>query len=203
MEKIAGELIRESLPTAMSYEAYRARVTQLAEAGKSTGPQQTEALTNYTQLNDKRMKRWDKTLKFGPEVVDALNAQHKKITWLVLTESWCGDASPSMPVMNKMAELSPNISLKVLLRDENIELMDRFLTDGARSIPKLIIVDDATGETIGSWGPRSTNATTLVDAYKQKHGELTPEFKQDLQIWYNKDKGQSVVEDLLSGLRLE
>ena len=37
----------------------------------------------------------------------------------------------------------------------------------------------------------------MVNAYKAEHGMLTIEFKEDLQRWYNKDKGQSTIEDLV------
>ncbi len=196
MNKTIKELIKSALTKAMSYTQYRILVTELADKGKSTGPEQTEALTNYTQLNDRRMKRWDKTLKFSDEAIAKIKTISEKITWLVLTESWCGDASPSLPVMNKIAELNPNIRFKIILRDEHIELMNGFLTNGGMSIPKLIAIDDSSEEVTGDWGPRSEAATKLVDAYKAEHGKLTAEFKQDLQVWYNKDKGQSVLEDL-------
>jgi len=201
--KTTQELITESLPKAMSYMAYRILVAQLAKDGKSTGLEQTAALANYTQLNDRRMKRWDKTLKFDAYATEAIKKIDRKINWLVLTESWCGDASPALPVMHKITELNSNIGLKVLLRDENSELMKRFLTNGSMSIPKLIALDDTAGEVIGAWGPRSKAATALVEAHKKQHGQLLPEFKEDLQVWYNKDKGQSVLNDLLSGLLLK
>ena len=202
IEKTTESLIEESLLKALSYTEYRALVAQFAEEGKSTGPEQTEALTNYTQLNDRRMKRWDKTLKFNEETLSKILSANQKVTWLVLTESWCGDASPALPVMNRISELNPNVSLKIILRDENVDLMNRFLTNGGMSIPKLIVLDDETNEVVGDWGPRSKAATKLVEDYKAEHGELTAEFKQDLQVWYNKDKGQSVLKDL-TGLLLK
>lgn len=75
--------------------------------------------------------------------------------------------------------------------------MDRFLTNGGRSIPKLIVVDNETGEVVGDWGPRSKAATVLVETHKAQHGSILPEFKEELQRWYNKDKGQSILNDLL------
>lgn len=203
IEKTTERLIEESSSKAISYTDYRTLVAQLAQEGKSTGPEQTEALTNYTQLNDRRMKRWDKTLKFSEEAQEEIAKFETKITWLVLTESWCGDASPALPVMHKISELNPNISLKIILRDENVDLMNRFLTNDGMSIPKLIAVNDASGEVLGDWGPRSKAATKLVEDYKAEHGTLTAEFKQDLQVWYNKDKGNNVLKDLLATLLLE
>ncbi len=200
MEKSTGKLIQEALLKAISYETYRSLVSQLAKEGKSTGPHQTEALTNYTQLNDRRMKRWDKTLKFSEEAVAKIKTVNNKITWLVLTESWCGDASPSLPVMNKIAELNPNITLKIVLRDEHEALMNQFLTNDAMSIPKLIAIDGNTSQVLGDWGPRSKAATKLVEDYKAEHDTLDAQFKEDLQVWYNKDKGLSVLADLLETL---
>lgn len=195
--KQTEEIVRESITKAISYNDYRTLVAEFAKQGKSTGPQQTEALINYTQLNDRRMKRWDKTLKFSKDQLDQISKVRRKMTWLVLVESWCGDASPALPVMHKITELNANISLKIILRDENVDLMNRFLTNGNMSIPKLVVLDNETGEVLGDWGPRSAAATKLVEEYKAEHGKLTPEFKQDLQFWYNKDKGQSVLKDLL------
>ncbi len=190
-------IIDESLQKAISYPEYRTLVQNLVAEGKSTGELQTEALSNYSMLNDKRMKRLDKTTKLTEEAVEKIKSYNGDVTWLVLTESWCGDAAQTMPVINKVAELNDNITLKVVMRDENEALMNEFLTNGGKSIPKLISIDNASGNVIGDWGPRPSEATKLVSDYKAKHGKLTPEFKQDLQIWYNKNKGQNTVDDLL------
>ena len=127
----------------------------------------------------------------------------KPVLWLVLTESWCGDAAPSIPVMNKIAESAAKITFKVALRDENLELMDLFRTNGTLSIPKLIMLDEQRLKVLNSWGPRPTKATKMVEVYKKENGELTPEFKQDLQLWYNKDKGQNILDDLMELLTLK
>lgn len=198
MEKKTKLVLQKGLAKAISYPQYRVLVADLAKEGKSTGPNQTEVLANYTKLNDRRMKRWDKTLNFDEIALKKIAKIDTEITWLVLTESWCGDASPALPVMHKITELNPKISLKIILRDEHIDLMNQFLTNGGMSIPKLIATHDKTNEVLADWGPRSTNATKLVEDYKAENGKLTPEFKQDLQLWYNKDKGQSVLSDLLA-----
>ena len=203
LEKTIKEVVQKGISKAMTYQDYRILVDNLSVEGKSTGPEQTEALTNYTVLNQRRMKRLDKTLKISKEVVEKINDFDKKVTWLVLTESWCGDAAQTMPMMNKVAEHNDNISFKVILRDENLDVMNLFLTNNTISIPKLVMVEDATGEVLGDWGSRPKIASQMVIDYKNEHGELTPEFKQDLQVWYNKDKGQSTLKDLLKLLALE
>src|SRR5690606_19649157 len=102
----------------------------------------------------------------------------------------------TLPFLNKITELSENIDLKIVLRDENLELMDRFLTNGSRSIPMIILLDESL-EFIQNWGPRSTAATKVVTDYKEKHGKIDDACKEMLQVWYNNDKGISIVNDLV------
>lgn len=194
-------IIDQSLNKAISYQAYRDLVEELVETKLNTGNNITEALVNYTMLNDRRMKRWDKTVKVSEVVKQEVSNLKINQTWLVITESWCGDAAHVMPVMNKVAELNSGIDFKVVLRDENDDLMNRFLTNGGKSIPKLIIIDNDSNEVLDSYGPRPSTATKLVTDYKAKHGSLTPEFKEDLQRWYNKDKGQTAIKDLVNILK--
>jgi len=191
-------IINNSLEKSISYQNYRVLVKDLVTKESTTGNEKTEALINYTMLNDRRMKRWDKTLKITEIVKENVSNLEVNQTWLVLTESWCGDAAHLMPVINKVAALNKNIDFKVVLRDENEALMNKFLTNGGQSIPKLIMIDNITGEVKNTFGPRPTEATKLVNDYKAKHGKLTPEFKEDLQGWYNKNKGQNAIEDLVS-----
>lgn len=191
-----NHIIEESLKKAISYPKYTKLVEQLVEEKSTTGDSKTEALIEYTKLNDRRMKRWDKTLKIPVNLEEKIISIDSRATWLVITESWCGDAAHVMPVINKVAELNKNINFKVVLRDENEALMNQFLTNGSKSIPKLIMIDDTTNEIVSTYGPRPNTVTQMVNDFKKKHGVLTADFKQDLQVWYNKDKGQSTLEDL-------
>ncbi|GAB5563668.1 MAG: thioredoxin family protein [Winogradskyella sp.] len=191
------DIIATSLDQSMTYEAYRALVQELVENQSTTGHEKTEALVNYTMLNDIRMKRWDKTVKLIDEFKSKIESYDKPVTWLVITESWCGDAAHIMPVINKVAELNDNIDLRVVLRDDNDALMNEFLTNGGKAIPKLIMIDNSTEDVVNTFGPRPSVATKMVNDYKAEYGKLTPEFKEDLQRWYNKDKGQSTIEDLV------
>ncbi len=191
------QIIAQSLKRAIDYKTYRNVVHQLVLDGSTSGNEKTEDLINYTKLNDSRMKRWDKTLKIEEKHKKEISNFKKKTTWLVITESWCGDAAHVIPVLNKMAELSKNIELKLVFRDENNDLMNHFLTNGGKSIAKLIMIDKTNGKVMGTFGPRPSEATALVKEYKTKHGQLTPKFKEELQSWYNADKGQDVVKDVL------
>ena len=165
---------------------------QLLKEGKSTGLQQSEDLFNFTKLNNQRMKRLDKQTRLHEATISKTQKINRDFTWLVLTEGWCGDAAQTLPVINKFAEANKRIDLKVVLRDENEELMNQFLTDGNKSIPKLIVVDNSTKEVVSSWGPRSAKAAKLVSDYKAAHGKVDAKLKTDLQNWYNEDKGAQI-----------
>lgn len=196
------DIISKSLSKGISYAQYRADVEELVANNSTSGNEKTEALIDYTMLNDRRMRRWDKTIKISEDVKAKVATYKKNVTWLVLTESWCGDAAHVIPVINKIAELSDNIDLLLVYRDENEDLMNQFLTNGGKSIPKLTMIDNDSEDVIGTFGPRPSQATQLVSDYKDKHGLLTPEFKEELQHWYNSDKGKNSVEDLLNLLNL-
>ncbi|WP_298494283.1 thioredoxin family protein [uncultured Algibacter sp.] len=193
-------IIEKSINKSISYQDYRALIKQLIEKNSNTGLEKSEDLASFTKLNESRMKRWDKTIKITDESQKKILEFNHNIIWLVIAESWCGDAAHVLPVLNKIAELNSYIDFKIVLRDENLELMDMFLTNGGRSIPKVLMIDSITGEVINTYGPRPSEASSYVNRFKAKHGKLTPEFKADLQHWYNKDKGQNIINDIVQQL---
>ena len=192
-----NSLIINSIKKSIAYSTYRTLIKGLLVEGKSTGSEQSESLFNFSKLNDKRMDRLDKTLKISKETCDALNKLTDNFTLLVLAEGWCGDAAQILPVINKIADASIKIDLKIVCRDENDALMSQFLTNGGKAIPKVIIVNNK-NEVLNAWGPRPSEATKMVNDYKAIHGGLDDNFKKDLQIWYNKDKGNNTQKDLLN-----
>ena len=184
------------LQRSITYEAYKQLVEDLLAAGRSTGPQQSEDLTHYSQLNVQRMHRVEKTIQILPEVREQMLRVSRSQTWLVLTEGWCGDASQSLPVIKALADLNTNIRMRILLRDENPALMDQYLTNGvSRSIPRLIAVDPATGAELFTWGPRPT---ALQETFYGMRSEGLPYdvIKEELQRWYNKDKTVAIQREL-------
>ncbi len=189
------KLLETALKNSYSYGEYRELVASLLSQNKSTTIDGPESLVGYSKLNNSRMKRLDKTTQVPAEIEKAILAIDQPTTWVVLSEGWCGDAAQNLPAINKMAELNPNISLRIVLRDQHIELMNEFLTNGGQAIPKLIQTQN--DEVTGTWGPRPSVATGMVKEYKEKNGAIDAEFKKELQIWYNKDKNQSLFADFL------
>ena len=134
-------IIAKSLFNSYSYLEYRKLVTDLLLEGKSTGNEQSEDLTHYTTLNETRMNRLDKTIKVPEEIALELKNLKKNYIWLVISEGWCGDAAQLLPIFNKMALESHKVDLRIVLRDQNEALMNQFLTNKGKAIPKLIVID--------------------------------------------------------------
>jgi len=188
------ELILESIEKAMDHEAYMLLFKQLVVEGRTTGESSPEKI-NFTKLNFSRSKRLIKTVELSEAQKQSCKELNEKQIWLVITEPWCGDAAQSLPLFNKFAENSEKIDLKIVLRDENPELMDAFLTNGSRSIPKLIILDENL-RLINHWGPRSNAASKVVNSYIQKYGKIDDQLKTELQVWYNQNKGAAILNEI-------
>ena len=190
-------IIENSLSQSHSYVDYRNYINDILKEGKSTGKEQSEALTHYSELNEARMNRLEKTVKISTEIIQKLNQLNGDYIWLVISEGWCGDAAQILPVIYKMAELSERIDIKIVFRDENEDLMNLFLSNGTKSIPKLIILDKNSLEVLGDFGPRPIGAKQLILDYKAKHGIVDETAKTNLQLWYLHDKGLSTQKEIL------
>lgn len=191
-----NSVISNSIAKSSSYAEYRSLISKYSQEGKTTGLISSPDYINYTKLNESRMHRLDKTIEVTQETKALLENLSKEYIWLVLAESWCGDAAQVVPVINKMAEVTSKIDLRIVLRDENEELMNLFLTNGTKSIPKLIIIEKETGEVVGDFGPRPTQAKQLITDYKSTHGVVDETAKIELQKWYLADKGVSIQNEI-------
>jgi hypothetical protein len=200
-EQTQLESIKKHLDKTLTYSEYKQLVGDLLKEDKSTGFTQNESYLNYSKLGFSRMNRWEKTSELTVEQIETIQKVTKKQTWLVITEGWCGDAAPVIPIMNKIADINPLITFKLILRDENDELMSQFLTNGGKSIPKLVSFNAEENDLLFVWGPRPKEAADLVAKEKAEFGKLREEFKITLQKWYNQDKGKNIAEDLVNCLR--
>lgn len=203
MTEVKDKLIsRKRIDDASTYSEYRDLVDHLLSEDKTTGENHSEAMINYTKMNVHRMKRHDKRSELTGEMKSVLDEITENQIWLVLTEAWCGDAAQSVPLLNKMAEKSENIELKLILRDQNLDIMDQFLQRGkSRSIPKLIILDADSLEVLGDWGPRPEEAQVLYDNLRESEAVEYSEISERLHKWYADDKSQQIQKEIISLLK--
>lgn len=149
------------------------------------------------KLNLHRSNRINKTYVVDETLCLKTMKINKKQLWMILTEDWCGDSAQSIPYIAKIAECNPLIELKFLLRDENTDIMDLYLTDGkSRSIP-ILVAFDTEGNELFQWGPRPKEADELVKTAKIE-GKSKDQFLNDLHLWYAKDKGKSLEKEFSS-----
>jgi hypothetical protein len=193
--------MKNYIEKSMTFAEYIRLIDDLLLEGKTTGENQSEAMFNYGKLNRQRMKRLGNTVKLNESLKEKARSVKRKMIWLIITEGWCGDAAQNIPVIEKIASESANIETRYVLRDENLELMDEYLTNNARSIPKLICLDAETLEEIGTWGPRPQTAMDYFYEMREQ-GIEKPQMMENLQRWYFQDKEQSLeaeFENLLDG----
>ncbi|HWR94891.1 MAG TPA: thioredoxin family protein [Flavobacterium sp.] len=190
--------VAKALFNSHSYIEYRKIVSDLLSNGLSSGNEQSEKYTNYSKLNETRMNRLDKTMTISDENIQKLQFLKRDYIWLVISEGWCADSAQILPIINKLALHSDKVDLKIVFRDENDDLMNQFLTNGAKAIPKLIIIDKETGTLLDVWGARPAGATQFMKDYKAKNGAIDDTAKADLQMWYLHDKGVSTQNEIVN-----
>ncbi|HEX8567140.1 MAG TPA: thioredoxin family protein [Pyrinomonadaceae bacterium] len=176
---------------AMTFDEYDSLIDRVVAEGKTTGPNQSEELAQYTKLNQARMRRLFKTSELNGSLLETARNVKANWIWLILTEAWCGDAAQNIPPIEKIARENDRIKTLYLLRDENLELMDKYLTGGAQAIPKLICLDAETFEEIGTWGSRPQAAYDLFYSLKEQGLEKT-EIIEKIHRWYIEDNTESL-----------
>lgn len=187
----------EIIENAYSYTEYRTMIDTLLSENKTTGTNHDESYLEYTRMNVRRMSRWDKTAKISPELEQLVLQAKEPQVWLIITEAWCGDAAQSMPFIAKLAELNPLISCKIVLRDEHPDLMDNYLTEGAKSIPILVAFNQDLSQELFVWGPRPAYLQERLREFKKNPDSMTQqEFVDGVHLWYARDKNKMIGEEL-------
>jgi hypothetical protein len=180
-----------------NYENYRNLVLKYAEDSKTSGDQSEEKIA-ATFINAQRMKRIDKQCVINNNLNRLVSQINKKQKWIVISETWCGDSAQCLPVIAKIAKLNKNIKLEIIFRDEHLEVIDAFLTNGTRSIPKLICVDEETESVNYIWGPRPRVIQDKVLELKSKNMEIThDELVKHIHLWYAQDKTNAIQNEFI------
>jgi hypothetical protein len=181
----------EILKNAYSYRQYRELIDTLAPENKTTGLDQSDEMVGYAKLNIQRMQRLEKSVVLNDGLCAALKQIQRPLFFVVLTEGWCGDAAQNVPVFSFIEKAADKIELKLLLRDENPELMNQYLTNGAKAIPKLICIEQESLKEVFVWGPRPKACQELVIDLKAK-GATLKEKGEAVHLWYARDKTQTL-----------
>ena len=160
--------------------------------------ERAESLPDFAARAVQNHDLWVGTLKraaLAPEHAARAAALPGRWHVVVLLEDWCGDAVNTVPFLHRLADATPGVTLRVLERDRNLDLMDAHLSNGARAIPLAIVYDELFVER-GQWGSRPA----VLQQWVREHGlamEKDARYKQ-VRTWYARDKGVTTVEEMLS-----
>ncbi len=183
----------------MNFTDYSQLFRTILTAEKPEAPYDDEHYINYVKLNESRQNRWLKKGVLSPELVETVKSISTPQSWIIITEPWCGDASHNVPFLVLMAELNPLITLDIQLRDSEPFLIEHYLTNGGKSIPKLVIRDEQ-GDDLFVWGPRPEEAQALFLKLKEENADFEQQ-KIALQEWYNENKGVALQNELNEALK--
>ena len=198
-QNVLSNWINSGATGSMSYTEFRKLMDDLHLEGKVTGPNQDEHLLEYSKMNVHRMNRWDKHYTPAETLVEAAKLVTKRFTWLIITEGWCGDSAQIVPAVEKIAALNKNINTTYILRDEHPEIMDLFLTNGSKSIPIIVCLDDE-NNVLWKWGPRPAEGQELLLGLKAA-GVPYEEQKERLHLWYARNKQQALEPEFVELLK--
>lgn len=148
------------------------------------------------QSKEEHRALWDgiyRHLKLPDWAADAAAGKPRKL--LVITEDWCMDASSTIPALVRLAEGVQGVELRIILRDQNLDVMQHYLTGTTRSIPIVIVLDQDFRE-LGHWGPRPAG---LQDWFQENRGALSKEeLVRERRRWYARDRGESTLREVLA-----
>jgi len=116
---------------------------------------------------------------------------------LVLSEDWCGDSVNIVPIVARLTESVSNMDMRILSRDENLDIMDTHLTGKSRSIPIVILLNKKYEE-CGWWGPRPR----ALQKWVLEKGMLLPkdERYKEIRTFYARDRGLTTMDEIVSML---
>jgi Thioredoxin len=187
----------KDLQNCMTYAQYLAKTIDLLKEGKTstTEIKPNPKIHTYMQENVERMHRLNAAIFLTPETFKKLATITEAQTWLTISEGWCGDASQVVPIVERMAAANQHITHRLIFREEHLDIMDAFLTEGGRSIPKTIVLDGQ-GKVLNAWGPRPTGLQIVVDELRDRMSTMTKDeqkayfedIKKIVHDWYDTDK---------------
>jgi len=178
----------------MNYQEYTELFEQILSAQSPNPPYDNQDYLNYTKLNRSRMHRWMKTAVIEEPLLEELKKISTPQHWIIISEHWCGDAAHIVPWLIKMTELTEKITYEIQLRDNEPFLINSYLTNGGKSIPKLIVRNEL-NEDIFVWGPRPQGAKQLMEQLNEQKADFET-VKVELQNWYNNDKGIQIQQEI-------
>jgi len=189
------------LQESLTYLEYIELTKSIINNVSPSAPYDNEKMLKYTEANLERMQRVSNNISIDQKLYNLLTSVTDRWIWVIITEPWCGDAAQIVPALCAFADVNSNIETKLILRDTNLDLMDAYLTEGGRSIPKLICLHQDTMEEIGTWGPRPQQIQVMVDKFKSYTTTSFGQKVRQIHQWYDDNKSAVLQEEFIALLQ--
>ena len=177
-----------------SFDQYLERIEdELEEQIELDDPKE---LVPLFAMNLKQSRDIRKNFRYNPGMEKKAKSYNADLKILVISEGWCEDAAQIVPIVDRLAE-TIGVELKIVLRDENLALMEEYHTDGSFSVPMVIGVTPE-GEEAFRFGPRPAKAMVFTNRFKKDPDKYSKDdFIEDLDRFYLENHGQDIITEIL------
>jgi thiol-disulfide isomerase/thioredoxin len=126
--------------------------------------------------NQERFVENEGKVVLDPETVRIFKSLPQGTRILVLAEDWCGDVVANLPILGRIAKEVPGLDVRVFYRDQNPDLIERWLNQGKyQSIPVFVFFDRDFRE-LGHWIERPGSVTERRAEERKKIFAARPEY---------------------------
>ena len=185
----------------ISFQEYIALAKTIISSDERPPMYQDEKMLKYTSENLARMENIAANLRIDAKLYNEMQQIKGKQIWVCITEPWCGDASQIVPALFLISSCSPNVEFRILLRDSNEEVMNNYLTNGGKSIPKLIMLHAESLDEIAVWGPRPASLQQMVTDMKDNPNFRFGEKVRIIHEWYDNNHSADLQEEFITLLK--
>ncbi len=140
--------------------------------------------------NCKKILKIREEIKLAASIEAYLKALSRPIYVVVIAEAWCDDVVRHVPVMQRIADAAPAISVKYIFREQHPSVFARFLTNGGEAVPKFVFLSDQYTE-CGNWGPMPEFCREII-ARGKACGDIGAARKKTSTL-YDADPGKQIV----------
>lgn len=195
-------VVEKYISESISWEDYFQLTEKIVAKEISAPIYEDEKMWQYTQANLLRMQNVLKNITINSKLYNELTAVKQSYYWVLITEPWCGDASQIVPAIHTLANCTDKINLRIVLRDSADDLMNLYLTNGGKAIPKLICVNEKMEEELFVWGPRPVALQEIVTANKDRTDISFGEKVRMIHAWYEADISQTLQKEFIDLIKI-
>lgn len=131
---------------------------------------QSQSFPDYLATIKENKSQWEdnyRNYSVSPEAIGVLSQIQQKFYVLAISEDWCGDSVRNLPVIAKLVENLPEAEMRVIRRDLNLDLMERYALNGKKRIPTVVFFDSNFKE-LAVWIEKPANAFELQEKFKNE-----------------------------------